>query len=79
MPLVKRFSFWVMRFIILFSIFIHTITQTIILLFVNNNRYFVITGPWGEDTLGLYPTHNIQMPLLQPVVPCILMTVHPQN
>jgi hypothetical protein len=67
------------KFIILFPIFIQTITPTLILLFVTTSSYFVVTGPWVGDTLGLYPTQNIQMPLLQPVVPYILMTMHPQN
>jgi hypothetical protein len=36
-----------MRFIILFPIFTHTITPTLILLFVITNSYFIITKPWA--------------------------------
>jgi hypothetical protein len=36
-----------MRFIILFPIFIHTITPILILLFVITSSYFIVTKPWA--------------------------------
>jgi hypothetical protein len=46
MPLVKQFFFGrPMRFIILFPIFIHIITPTLMLLFVITSSSFVLTKP----------------------------------
>jgi len=43
------------KFIILFPIFIQTITPTLILLFVTTSSYFVVTGPWGWGHSGALP------------------------